>query len=818
MNISIALAGQPNCGKSTIFNMLTGARQHIANYPGVTVDKKFGAFSYQGTTINVVDLPGTYSLTSFSLEERVARDFLIEQNSDMVVNILDASNLARHLYLTFQLLETAKPIVLALNMADVAEQRGMGIDEKKLSSILGVPVLKTVGSKKQGISDLKQLVKEAPTRTNNFQIEYPKLENAISELEKFIADGTEEAPVPPKWYAIKAIEEDPDVLKKLEQILKEFSSFEKIRKDFIEEFKQNEKTTPLDYIAAVRHAKAKEIVKQCINKDVEHKRSFSDIADTVICHKILGPAIMMLVVYLLYELSIVQGYKLTNYTWPYLAAIKNFASNVLPQTGLVDIPYSRALGLWVIDSVNALLNYLPIFFILFALVAFLEDVGYMPRMAFILDKLFSRYGLHGQSTLPMVLGGVYVGGCAVPGIMSTKGISDERARIATILIVPLLNCLAKIPFYTLLVNVYFKETKAFTMFFISTVTVMMAVIVSKLLAVTALKNKQTTPFVMEMPSYHLPTIRGVMSRTLERIWLYIKKIITVVAAVAVILFVLLQFPGVPEGSMTQYRAQMDKALATFQKKTANNKYAEYVQSEEQIVSLINFYEQYKSTAMTKKGNALSAFTEKMKEKNEMFFLFIKPKGDADAKTVNRALRVFSRSRQKVHSAMHKERLDKSYLGMAGRFIEPVTKFAGFDWKVNVGILSAFAAKESMVATLGAIYGNEENVSLETSMSNQKGGTTPLHALAMILFMTLYPPCIASMMMVKVQTGSYKWMVFSIFYPMALGAFIAASVFSISSAFGITGMQAMYTYYGIMIAITVALGLIKFEKNNTGGAL
>lgn len=818
MSISVALAGQPNCGKSTIFNMLTGARQHIANYPGVTVDKKYGTFSYEGTEVNVVDLPGTYSLTSFSLEERVARDYILTDKPDVLVNILDSSNLARHLYLTFQLLETKLPLVMALNMNDVAEQRGMGINEEKLSEILGVPVTKTVGSKKHGISDLKNIIKSDSTGSKEFSIEYPKLEPQIKELEKYLSDNSTQLTVAERWYAIKALEDDVDVVDKLKIAVDKFEDFDILREKFIEEFRLNEGIMPLDYIASVRHSEAKKIFQQCVVRGKEHKRSMSDLADSFICHKVLGPMIMMLIIYLLYELSIVQGYKLTNYTWPYLASIKNFASNVLPQSGLVDIPYSRALGLWVIDSVNALLNYLPIFFILFALVAFLEDVGYMPRMAFILDKLFARYGLHGQSTLPMVLGGVYVGGCAVPGIMSTKGISDERARIATILIVPLLNCLAKIPFYTLLVNVYFAQTKAFTMFFISTVTVMMAVIISKLLAVTVLKDKETTPFVMEMPAYHLPTIRGILGRTLERIWLYIKKIITVVAAVAVVLFVLLQFPGIPEESKSGYVAKMDKAVATFHKKTAKSKYAEHVQSEEQLVNLINFYEQYKSTAMTKKGNSLKSFNEKMKDKNELFFLFVKPGKDKDAKTINRALRKVSKARKKVHRLMRKERLDNSYLGMAGRFIEPVTQYAGFDWKVNVGILSAFAAKESMVATLGAIYGNEENVSLEASMTDQKGSTTPLHALAMILFMTLYPPCIASMMMVKVQTGSYKWMVFSILYPMALGAVIAASVFSISSGFGVNGMQAMYIYYGIMIAITVALGLTKFEKNKPGGTV
>jgi len=816
MSVSIALAGQPNCGKSTIFNMLTGARQHIANYPGVTVDKKTGSFSYEGTEVKVIDLPGTYSLTSFSLEERVARDFIMDEKPDILVNIVDSSNLKRHLYLTFQLLETEMPLILALNMTDVAEQRGVAIDMAKLSNLLGIPTTETVGSKKKGIDDLKKIIKSNPNKSHSFKLQYPKLEHYIKDVENFIKENTMETPVPSRWLAIKVLENDSDVFERACKLTGKPEALKILRDEITDNFIKQEGTKPLDYVASVRHAEAKKIYDECYIKLGEPKRSMSDIADSLICHKILGPIIMMGVVYLLYELAIVQGYKLTNYTWPILAWIKNTASTYLPQVGLVDIPYSRALGLWVIDSVNALLNYIPIFLILFALVAFLEDVGYMPRMAFILDKLFARYGLHGQSTLPMVLGGVYVGGCAVPGIMSTKGISDERARIATILIVPLLNCLAKIPFYTLLVNVYFKQDKAMVMFFISTVTVMMAVIIAKLLSLSVLKDKETTPFVMEMPAYHLPTIRGVVGRAFERVWLYVKKIITIVAAVAVVLFILLQFPGLEAESKAGYKAEMDKAVVTFNKKVAKSSYVEHVQTEEQIVSLLNFYEAYKARAMTASKDSIKGLNAKFKEQNPEFFLFVKPGRDKDAKTVNRALRKLSKKRKSVHRRMRKEKLDNSYLGMAGRFIEPATKYAGFDWKINVGILSAFAAKESMVATLGAIYGDEENVSLEESMGNKTGGTTPLHALAMILFMTLYPPCIASMMMVKVQTGSYKWMIFSILYPMILGATIAASLFTLGSMAGLTGMQAMYVYYAIVAALTVILGFVKINENKPGG--
>jgi ferrous iron transport protein B len=252
-------------------------------------------------------------------------------------------------------------------------------------------------------------------------------------------------------------------------------------------------------IAGCRYRTADDIARGCIKLPMGARRPLSDRIDAVVCHRLLGPVLMVGIIWLLYYLSIVQGYNLTNYTWPLLAKLRGLAEAVLPAPGFIDIPLLREFVLWIVDSLNALLNYIPIFFILFGLIAILEDSGYMPRMAFIMDRVFGRFGLHGQSTLPMVLGGIYVGGCAVPAVMSCKGIPDERSRMATILIIPLLNCLAKVPLYVLLINIYFAAHKAWAMFFISTVSLLLVLPISKLLTLTVLKEKETAPFVMEMP-------------------------------------------------------------------------------------------------------------------------------------------------------------------------------------------------------------------------------------------------------------------------------------------------------------------------------
>jgi ferrous iron transport protein B len=469
-----------------------------------------------------------------------------------------------------------------------------------------------------------------------------------------------------------------------------------------------------------------------------------------------------------------------------------------------------------VDSINALLNYIPIFFILFGLIAILEDSGYMPRMAFIMDRLFSRFGLHGQSTLPMVLGGIYVGGCAVPGVMSCKGIPDERSRLATILIIPMLNCLAKVPLYVLMINIYFADHKGLAMFFISTISLLMVLPVSKVLTLTVLRKKETAPFVMEMPPYHIPTVRGVLKRAVERVWLFIKKITTIVAAIAVIIFVLLQFPGLSEERAAHFESQKEKALSAFYKKIQGTPYAEPLRDQNRLMALVTYWGDYNDARMSiKDKEAMAAVNERFQSRDEDLFAIVSPGRDREAKKVNRAFKNLSRARKGLLRDMRKERINSSFLGKLGRWLEPATQAAGFNWRVNVALLSAFAAKESSVATLGALYQREEGKeTLETRMAREEEDFTPLHALALMLFMVLYPPCLATTMAVKVQSGSIKWMLFSMIYPMVLGLLVAVLVFSGGSALGLSGLQAMVGFYGLALALTVFMGFVKNQNEYT----
>lgn len=813
----VALAGQPNCGKSTVFNALTGASQHVANYPGVTVEKMVGWYKRNGSKIEVVDLPGTYSLTSYSPEERVARDFLLHDNPSVVVNVVDASNMKRSLYLTFQLLEMEVPLVLDLNMIDVADRRGLNIDVNKLSQRLGVPVAATSMKTGRGKEDLYKALDEQAEKSSaskSPRIDYKEMEPFIRDVEACLSREKEVAgKYSLRWLAIKLMEGDSEAQRLVSDNMGGSNELILFADKKREEFEARFDESPEMHAANRRYAAAEEISKSCLASSSGAKETMSDKVDRFVCHRLFGPLILVGVIYMLYYLSIVQGYNLTNYTWPILAKIRTIAEALSPAPGFIDSPIIRDFVLWFVDSINALLNYIPIFFILFGLIAILEDSGYMPRMAFIMDRLFSRFGLHGQSTLPMVLGGIYVGGCAVPAVMSCKGIPDERSRLATILIIPLLNCLAKVPLYVLLINIYFAANKGLAMFFISTISLLLVLPVAKLLTITVLKNKDTAPFVMEMPPYHMPTIRSVLGRAVERVWLFIRKITTIVAAVAVVIFVLLQFPGLKEERKGFYAGEKEKAVNAFYKKIEGTQYVQSLQGEN-LMNLVLFWDDYKNDKMGTKGKeALAALNDEYRAMNPEFFKIIRPGKDKEAKKVNRSFKKLSKKRKKLLREIRKEKIDNSFLGRLGKFLEPVTQYAGFNWRVNVALLSAFAAKESSVATLGALYQQEEGggETLEERMAKGEEGFTPLHALALMIFMVLYPPCLATAISVKLQAGSAKWMLFSMFYPMVLGLVTATAVFSCGSALGLTGLQTMFAFYGLALVLTISTGFIKIKS-------
>ncbi|MDL2286659.1 ferrous iron transport protein B [Desulfococcaceae bacterium OttesenSCG-928-F15] len=801
--IRVAFAGQPNCGKSTIFTLLSGVNQHVANYPGVTVDKKTATLKLEGESFQIVDLPGTYSFSTYSMEERVAKNFLLDEGTDIIVNILDASNLRRGLYLTFQLLELGKPLVLVLNMMDVAERRGLEIDTEALASLLNVRVVKASGIKGQGKPEIFKAIVEASREkvVEPFRMDYDILEAPIAELEKEVTDT---AGLSKRWLAIKLLEGDGVILKKTgfpkDRIAEMTAELHRLRNLDVDQS-----------IAGIRYANANVIYHKCVREKPDHADKLTALLDRIVLNRWLAFPILGLIIFLVYQLSIVAGYKLTDYTWPMLAAAKNQIIEWLPSPQFIHVPLITDFGIWMTNSILALLNYLPIFLILFALIAILEDVGYMPRMAFILDRVFKRYGLHGQSTLPLILGGAFVGGCAVPGIMATKGIADERAQLATILTVPYMNCLAKVPFYTLLLGAFFENQMSQMMFYISTVTLFIALIVAKLLTSTFMKNRETAPFVMELPAYHLPTFKGVVLKAFQRVWIYIKKVMTIVVAVAVVLFVLLQYPGVPEEKMAGFQVKADAALNDFMTVSKKTSYHGVLDQPEKIFSLINAYDEYRAKRMLAKSDSATAKVDAEFTKKYPDFFPILRSGDNDAKKLNRAVRNLSSTNKQLQIAIKNEKITYSFLGKVGQALEPATRFAGFDWRVNVAFLSSFAARESAVATLGAIYEKGKTDASPEEAFAQDGAYTAVHAVAMLIFMLLSPPCIAAMVVVKLQSGSYRWMLFAIFFPATLGIILSSAFFSMAVQFSWAGIETMRYFYITMLATALLAGFIGLHR-------
>ncbi len=435
---------------------------------------------------------------------------------------------------------------------------------------------------------------------------------------------------------------------------------------------------------------------------------------------------------------------------------------------------------------------------MFSFVAILESSGYLARIAFILDRVFHTYGLHGQSTLPLILGGVYVGGCAIPGVVATKAIPDERARFTTILVVPMMNCLAKVPLYLLMISGFFANEAGSTMFFMGTITLLLALIVAKLLNLTILSTRPSAPFIIELPAYHMPIVRNVLQETFLRIWVFIKKILTIVMVVSTVVFLLVTYPGLPEDRMAYYEGEQTRLEDTFMTVVANTGYDDEF-TREDILRLIT---QEESDRINEEALATSP----------MFASIVLRQGE-DGVALSNALRPLDSGRKTLRNAISQERFENSFLGRAGKSLEWLTAGAGFDWKINIALLSALAAKENSAATLGALYGFEGS---DVGENFEQSGFTPLHALSLMLFMALYPPCLAASMMLRQQTGTTGWMLFSIVFQMTIGLAIATLVFSGGTYLGLTGVQAMWTFYAICVFLVVALGFIPNRVSDTHG--
>ncbi len=773
--IKIALAGNPNCGKTTIFNNITGAKQHVGNYPGVTVEKKEGHRTFNGKDLLFVDLPGTYSLTARSLDEVVARNVIINEKPDIIVNVLDASNLERNLYLAAQLVELGRPMVIALNMMDIADRMGIKIDLKKLGKQLGAVVVPLVGSKNIGTKELLDAISGTQTQNLvNAKVDYgPDVEPAIANL----TDAIEKMGIikyPVRWLAVKLLENDSDAIAKVRamegtnSILALASTLRdslanKIDLDF--------------YFAQCRYQFATDVFNKSII-NVGSSDSLSDKIDSVLTHRYLGIPIFLALMWLMFVVVINVGAYPQGWLDTGFSMLGDWCSDVIEDDQLRSLVVDGVIG-----GVGSVLSFVPLIVLLYLFISLLEDTGYMARAAFLIDRAMRALGLHGKSFIPMILGF----GCNVPGIMAARTLDNEKDRLVTILACPFMSCGARLPVYTLLIAAFFGASGhgGTVLFGVYLLGIIISVCVALVLRHTTFKGEQE-PFVMEMPPYHIPTLKGVLMHMWERTVLYLKKAGTFILGASILVWFLTAYPMDVDYSQ-DFDAAKDQVTAEMEQKQADILQSYGLSAIEDNDELNTMYESMVAAAdeaadeededEADTGNALnpaaalSSVEDQVKNSEEEDNLFMGkyPQSFADLQEQNpavfaQALPLFDAKANandessKLDDQQTAEKLQQSYAARLGKFVEPVIAPLGFDWKIGVGLIACTAAKEVMVSTLGTIYsvgGDDTHESGIVAYLRDDPDFNQAVALSLMVFTLLYMPCVAAMAVIKRETGSWK---------------------------------------------------------------
>lgn len=756
--INVALVGNPNCGKTSLFNFASGAHERVGNYSGVTVDAKVGHASFEGYDFNLVDLPGTYSLSAYSPEELYVRKQIIEETPDVIINVIDTSNLERNLYLTTQLIDMHLRMVCALNMFDETEKRGDNVDYQKLGQLFGVPMVPTVFTSGEGVELLFHIIInmyegiDFIDKNGNINPEVAKeLQDWHKNYEgKHGGDHPEDfahgdRPVRSVYrhihvnhghYIETGIEMVKEELRNDEQIRHRYST-RYLAIKLLEMDKDSEafvRTLPnADRILAIRDKAAAQI-KEDIKEDSEtaimnakygfihgalHEAEYVEgtrqdtyqtthVIDNVLTNKYFGFPIFILILYVMFQTTFSLGQYPMDWIDAGVGLLGDWMNNVLPEG-----PLKAMLVDGVIGGVGAVIVFLPQILILYAFISFMEDSGYMARAAFIMDKLMHKMGLHGKSFIPLIMGF----GCNVPAIMATRTVESRRSRLITMLILPFMSCSARLPIYIMIIGTFFAaKYQSAIMISLYVIGILMAIVMSKILSRFVMKGDDT-PFVMELPPYRFPTKKAILRHTWEKGKQYLKKMGGIILVASILVWALGYFPH-------------DNALTPQQQQ------------------------------------------------------------------------------------------EQSYIGRIGKTIEPVFRAQGFDWKLDVGLIAGVGAKEIVASTLGVLYATSPEPSAGGEIAGQDGkeshdnslplqketeetlvsssseslgavslrakmeadGITPLAAFSFLLFVLLYFPCIATIVAIKNESGSWRWAMFAAFYTTAIAWIVSAVVYQLGSLF------------------------------------
>lgn len=687
--INVALIGNPNCGKTSLFNFASGAHGHVGNYSGVTVDASEARATCDGFVFNLTDLPGTYSLSCYSPEELYVREHLMKRHPDVVINVIDSSNLERNLYLTTQLVDMNVRMVCALNMYDEFERRGDTLDTQTLSTLFGVPFVCTSFKSGRGVQELFREVisvfEDCNASVRHIHINHGhEIESGIAHIQQYLKrNEVVRTLFSTRYMAIKLLEHDDRAeayVAKMENAKEIMAARDAAELRVKEEKKTDSETAIMDAKYGFIHGALTEAgFRQGTKEDTYRMTHF---IDDVLSNKYLGFPIFFLILYVMFQTTFSLGQYPMDWIESAVSWLGEQASALMPEG-----PLRSMLVDGVIGGVGAVIVFLPQILILYFFISLMEDSGYMARAAFIMDKLMHKMGLHGKSFIPLIMGF----GCNVPAIMATRTIESRRSRLITILILPFMSCSARLPIYIMIIGTFFAaQYRSWVMIMLYVIGVIVAIIVSKVFSSFVVKGEDT-PFVMELPPYRWPTPKAIGRHTWEKGKEYLKKMGGIILVASIVVWALGYFPH-------------DESLSPVQQK------------------------------------------------------------------------------------------EQSYIGSIGKAVEPVFELQGFNWKLDVSLIAGVGAKEIVASTIGVIYSGDDSFGDDDSFSDDTAkysrlrnqmlsdGITPLAAFSYLLFVLLYFPCIATVIAIRNETGSWSWAAFSAFYTTAIAWIVSMLVYQIGSLF------------------------------------
>lgn len=670
--IKIALVGQPNVGKSMLINSISNARLKVGNFSGVTVEKQEIIFKYKDYIIEITDLPGSYSLNDYTLEERVTKEYLENSPYDIILNVLDSTNIERNLFLTSELLALDKKMIIALNMSDEALNEGIEINEKQLSKILGNPCIKTSAAKNLGIDDLLEAIVEKfeNTKVPSKLIFSDPIEEEIARIVFFLNAKKFKSHLPNRELAIKLLKEDKNTYKRFhdEPIWIELQHI--VRESFEHIYLHYDTKDMYDIFSEEQAAFARGATIETVTEKKSIKEDITSKIDSILIHKFFGLPIFFFFMWLLFQLT----FELGNIPMDMIDAFfANLIDNTKAVLGENQISYMIADG--AIAGVGAVILFVPNIVILFFGIALLETTGYMSRVAFLLDGFFHKFGLHGKSFIPLVTGF----GCSVPAYMSARTLKNERDRLLTLFVIGFMSCGARLPIYVLFTGAFFNSSNAGNVLFLIYISgALLGLIAAKVLKIVVFKSEDE-PFVMEMPKYRMPSFKLIWHTVSNQAMMYLRKAGTYILAASLLIWFASNYPKYPEYE-TKVNAQIEQT---------------------------------------------DSLEETLHLQNELVLY----------------------------------NLENSYLGKLGKFSEPLFAPLGFDWKMSVALETGLAAKEIVVSTLGILYGLGDGAdeTSDTLISKIKNNIPVPAAIAFVVFVMIYLPCLAASMVFVREAGGWKYL-------------------------------------------------------------